>query len=564
VATTARQTNTVTGDRLRGIAPWLVLGVSWLLILTLTHPLSTGDTFQFVESIGARFRGRNYNFWDFGHLFWRPLASVMAWVARAITGSHDLRIIALRPMVVLNELAVLGSACFLLATLRRLHASRIAATAAAIAFLGTYGMMVFAQTGTAYMSGMLLLTVALYLTVIAATSERRLLLAAGAGVAVALAAAFWFNYVVTIPAIAVAAFLLGGKRDWRAAAVVVLAAGVTGCVAFIGTALAIGLRTPAEFWAWFERSSHGISGVSGIPRAALGFARSLLFVDEDGGVLRRFLHMDPYAPVTLLQAATTRVWLLGLVWLVGIASLVHLVRARRHFALLAVFAAAAIPVMLFAVSWQGGDATRWFPLYPFLILVVHAVLADGQRAHVVRIAMVTGLLIMAVNNIALLSTAAAERRRDQAMVRLMNMHELVREGDVLFCTHHQDDLVQVPNMYPLQPVLGDRDVRLFVLVELAAPQVERWQRVFARRVRTAWDAGNHVWVSKRLLAQRPEPEWEWIEGTDPRISWRGLVEFVAAFDVADIVGAPDGFVILKRTPANEALVARYFPGAEPS
>jgi hypothetical protein len=547
------------GRKFQPVPPWVFVSVVWMIIVAVTHPFSTGDTLLFVESVSARLRGYNYQFWDFGHLFWRPFTTVMARLARAVTGSNDPRVISLAPMVALNTVSALGSAIVLLAIMRRLHANRLLAVGVALAFLLTHGVLVYSQNGTSYMSGLLFLTLGLGFATAAADSERRLLVAGAAGVAAALSATLWFNYVITIPAIALAAAVFGRKRDYGAAVIVLVAAAVTGCVAFIGTALAIGLRTPAEFWEWFERSSHGIAGVSGVPRAALGFARSLLFVGEDGGVMRRFLSRDPHAPVTLLEFATTRIWLLGLLWLTGLIALAHLIRTRRHAAVTAVFVAAAIPVIAFAVMWQGGDVPRWFPLYPFLFLIVHAVLTDWQRGRVIRRALAAGLILMAVNNVILLSKIAAENRRDDALMRLSGVARLIADGDLLFCSHYQDDLAQIPNMFPLEPLVAGRSPTLHVLVELAAPQVERWQQVFARRVNRAWEDGNRVWLSKRLLSPVPQPDWEWIEGTDPRITWRAFFDFFSAFDTVDPAGDVDGFVRLDRTPANIAIITQHLP-----
>jgi len=557
---TAAAVNSVRA-RSRVPAPWLIVGLSWLLIVFVTHPNSTSDTLLFVESVSARFRGLDYHFWDFGHLFWRAIATFVARIVRTLTGSSDLRVIALGPMIVMSIAGAAGSAILLAATLQRLQASRVWATAAAVAFLLTHGMIVHAQNGTSYMPGMFFLALGLHLAVVATTSERRIPLAALAGAAAALAATLWFSYVIVIPAVAVAAVVLGKRRDYGAGAAVLLAAAATGLVTFMGTGLALGMRSPAEFLEWVSRASHGIEGVSGAPRAALGFARSLLFVGEDGGVMRRFLSRDPYAPVSLLDLARTRIWLLGLIWLVGLAGLVQLLRSRAHHALLAVFASAALPTVAFAVLWQGGDATRWFTLYPFLFLVVHAMLTVEGRGRVLRRVTLAGLAFMALNNLILLSTVAAERRRDDALVRIAGMGEMLRDGDLLFCTHYQDDLAQVPNMFPLEPLHEGRTPTVHILVELAAPQVPRWRAVFARRARQAWETGHQVWFSKRMLSPVPRAEWEWIEGTDPRIQWRDFFEFFSQFEVTDPAGITDGFVRLERTAANEARLLELFPGS---
>jgi hypothetical protein len=190
---------------------------------------------------------------------------------------------------------------------------------------------------------------------------------------------------------------------------------------------------------------------------------------------------------------------------------------------------------------------------------VYAVLTGSQRGRVIRRALAAGLILMAVNNVILLSKIAAENRRDDALMRLSGVAPLIADGDLVFCSHYQDDLAQIPNMFPLEPLVAGRSPTLHVLVELAAPQVERWQQVFARRVNRAWEAGNQVWLSKRLLSPVPQPDWEWIEGTDPRITWRAFFDFFTAFETVDPAGDVDGFVRLDRTPANIAIITQHLP-----
>ncbi|MGH7502306.1 MAG: hypothetical protein ACREL7_11170 [Longimicrobiales bacterium] len=544
------------------IGPWAVVATAWVAAVLLTHPVTTGDTADYVGSIASRLNGTDYNFWDFGHLLWRPIGAVLATVIRAVTGSSDLRTIALQPLVLMNIVTSLGSAFFLLATMRHLSLAGRWAIPLAIAFLLTQGVLDYGQSGTAYVPGLFFLSMGLYFAVRGATSERWLLPCVGAGVSGALAAALWLPYLFVIPALGVAAGWLGTGRGSQPLLAVALGATVTGAAVFAGIALAIGVRTPAEFLAVLSAASHGISGISGAPRAALGFGRSLLFVGDDGAIMRRYLEGDPYAPVSLARAAATRIWLIGLIWLVGALVLFQLARARQHRALLAVFAVAAIPIAIWAVAWQGGDIERYMPLYPFLFLLFAALLGMHAGARRTRIVLLVGLAFMAVNNVTGLSAIEAGSRRDAVAHRLEGLHGQVKDGDLLMVSHIQDDVLRLSNAFPLDPLVEDLAPRIGYLVQFGAPQVDTWRESFAARVQIVWEGGAQVWIASRLLEARPLPEWNWIEGSDPRVSWTDFPAFFSSFEFARS-GGGDTFLLLEPTPANRSRIAALASSAPP-
>jgi hypothetical protein len=538
----------------RRLPHWLVPVLVWPVALLVTHPVTTGDTEDYIASVLARLQGIDYNFWEFGHLLWRPLAAALTRASHALTGSTDPRIIALQPIVLLNHLSGLGAALCLYAIMRTLRPSSRAAAPLAVAFLLTQSVLDYAQTGTAYIPGLFLLTAALWLAISAART-RHLWKALAAGGLGALAAAFWFPYALLIPALAVAAALPGNGTHWRPAVLILLSAAAAGTALFLGTAFLIGIRTPAQFIEWVEHASHGIAARSGLSRAALGFGRSLLFIGEDGAIMRRFLVGDPFAPVSTAQLIGTRIWLLGAVWLLGFAVIWHVTRSRA-FTLLAVFGTAALPVFAFALLWQGGDMERYLPLYPFLFLIIHELFTNGdfRYTRALRVAVAAALVFMAANNVIGLSLPAAEARRAGVKHRLEQLVGRARNEDVLVCSHLQDDLVAVRNSFPFEPVLDDVDLRIVVLILVGQAQVDTWREYFATQVRDTWKKDRHVWISSRLLTQPPRPEWSWIEGSDPRISWRDFPEFFSAFQLGPLPPY-DGFVLLERTPANEALIA---------
>ena len=70
-----------------------------------------------------------------------------------------------------------------------------------------------------------------------------------------------------------------------------------------------------------------------------------------------------------------------------------------------------------------------------------------------------------------------------------------------------------------------------------------------------------MWIRKRVLAARPRPEWNWVEGADPRLSWAGIHTFFSRLDVGQSIGDDDGFALLLSSPNNRALFIRLLDGS---
>lgn len=65
-----------------------------------------------------------------------------------------------------------------------------------------------------------------------------------------------------------------------------------------------------------------------------------------------------------------------------------------------------------------------------------------------------------------------------------------------------------------------------------------------------------MWVSERLLAEAPFPEWGWVEGDDRAIRWAQVPEFCRKFQYDKKLGNSDGFVRLAPTQTNRAVLER--------
>jgi hypothetical protein len=95
---------------------------------------------------------------------------------------------------------------------------------------------------------------------------------------------------------------------------------------------------------------------------------------------------------------------------------------------------------------------------------------------------------------------------------------------------------------------------LYVSDEIV-PGKATWQQRFAKRALATWQGNGEIWISKRLIAERPAPDWEWVEGNNPLIKWQDIKAFFRQFPYDGSLDGQDGFIRLARVPSTEALLS---------
>lgn len=571
MSTTFRPLTTGTAPSSRWWHPWLATPgpavAVYLLAVLATDPHFMADTTRYAEQLTT---GSAERIWEFGHLLWRPLGWVLLQLFGPLTATFvgtSPQANAILALVGVSLFAGLVSVVALHGLLRRVSDNLLVVNLVVLAFIFTNGFLNYAQSGASYVAGLALLLVGVYL--LNRGGQQRPpspLEAILAGVSLAGAVGFWFLYVFALPAaLASPLFLWGRARtSWRAVlyAGSTVAAG-TALLYAAAASLALGITSLPEFVDWMG-ADRRMGTLRGLPRAVFGFAKSFADMGRDGTLYKRFLVDDPYNPVPLGDLLRFSLWKLALFYAAMAALVVQLARSplgRRALALLAVWGA---PVIGFAVFWQGGDIERYLPLYPMLFLG----LAIGGRAPFPWRALVAAPLaffvVAAATNVNVMALPSLHERQEHDVARVRQVLPLLEEDSRLFTITQRDDLFRFGHDFPFHPLNRDGGLALWYVVDIGHYYAPQWRSLFAERARAVWDEGGEVWVTTRLLATRPQPGWDWVEGGDPRVSWQDLHAFFAALDWGGRAGGEDGFVHLPRSRGNEELLNRLARERSPS
>jgi hypothetical protein len=543
----------------RWVMPALALSV-YVVVLLLTRTLDQGDTSVYADSLVGHLRGRRATMWEFGHAIWRPLAYALFAVVHSDPARSTRGVLYGEAVRILTGLSVAGGAIAVVALqswLRRIGVARGAAFGATAAFTATSAFIGYAQTGSSYIPALAMVLAGLRaLADDDAATDRRTIV--GAAVAFACAVLFWLPMVLAVPASAASMLILRGDslRRRRVALAVCVISGLITVAVYVAIVALAGVRSVADFSTWMQSATHDIRGIGGVQRAIVGFARSLVNMGRLGLVAKRYLIGDPFNPATMSD-----VWRAGLARLVllyavlGVMMLVLAQRARTLRALW-LFAATAVPVVGFALAWQGGDLERYLALFPATFLLVALALMRLTGHARVTAATAVALALVALN---VPSISRARARADCALLsaRLASVPRRDGAPTVILTPHELDEIATYRNRCPSADLLKTRTPPMaFGLVMANNARAGAWRDTLAARADRAWSRGGRVWISRRAFVAAPLPGWKWAEGDDPRLRWKDFPAFFGQLDVGPPVGGEDGFVELLPTGRTRAAIAR--------
>ncbi len=504
--------------------------------------------------------------WEFGHLLWRPLGlglwSVFhGWMSGWYGGSTVTEITA--GLFAVNFVAGLALTLLAYAISRRLGLGEWASLTVTTAILLCSAVLNYVHSGTAYIPGLALHLAGLWLLLKSIEARRHpALYAILAGVALALAFCFWFVYVLAIPAALAAGWFaasngvsIPGREKARLLAITIATVAATGGLLILSGALICRISSASALVEWIVSSGHGMQQERRLIRFPSGLTRSFLYLSDEGLMLKRFVFGDPYAPVKWKDLLFTGVWKVATVFTGFAALAVGLARRREGRPALAVLACGVLATAGFAVLlFETSQAERYLPLYASLIVGVCGIIRLGAHARTSRAILGLILIVIAVVNLKAyawdlrkLTNLAADR------VRLIRQYA-GGSADVVFVLSHRDP---VSIHYQRAPLAAENRLSKLPIYDLIVPGnkvVLTWQADAACRVLQAWRAGGNAWLSERVLAARPAPDWGWSEYDDRHVRWVDVYGFFAPMDVDTKVGGQDGFRPLARTEKNQTLL----------
>lgn len=538
--------------------PYAFVSGIYIFATLLTRPFSQGDAPDYVDSIMTHINGGYYQFWDFGHLLWRPFG----WLLFHFSGPFFGRFIGANQraeitlgLIVVSWLAGLVCALLLLALLRLYCACAWIPELVVAAFIFSSAELNYSQTGCSYVSGLCLLTLALYLIAREALHPIDSVGAiVAAGLALAGSVSLWFLYVLAVPGAILLAFASDAPYEFRfrRSISVLLFFGFGVALTYIAVLVHLQLSSVSRIIAWVSASSHGI-GMGGLARAIFGWPRSMMDMGDVGPFVKRYLVHDPFNPISFLDLF--QLWpklaMVGVFYLSLLGIAIHRRRLSDRPRMLLVSLAAMLPVLGFAIHWNGAALERFFPLCPFFFLALCMLLTDPKAIGWTKWMGWTFVVCVILTNAVSLRSAVALRSQTQSESRIQSLVPHLKSQSVIIVAQNLDDLVAYSRNFPFSAINRAGTLNLYVLVTPGNSDVPIWKENFASHALLAWKAGGDVWISNRVFRAKPQAEWKWVQGDDGRIFWPDFAAFFSRFQFGQGVGGGDGFTLLVHSAENQ-------------
>jgi len=537
---------------------WPILAYAFATLATRAYFL--GDTIDYADSVASRISGRDYYFWEFGHLLWRPVGFLTLRLSQPLVAyvvGDNLRTQATLVLVLLSWFSGILSVWSLHALLRQTCRKSWLPLAMTISFMVALSFLNYFHSGTPYVPGLSMTLLALCILNTGRNGEVLPSRAVLGGLVLAAGICLWFPYVVISPAVVLSPGFVHGLNRPRLLSSVktLILAGFFTLAAYLPVAWHIGAHSPAQFESWMRVTSGDPGNPNkGITKAVFGFARAFVSMGNDGVLFKRYLLRDPLNPVTVFDLLKFSLWKLISFYLFLMAIVLALLTSAKGQYFLGLLFVAGFPTLAFAVYWQGGDPERYLALFPFVFWAAAVSLEISQRA-VLRWTIAGFLIVASFVNVIALSVTVIHRQQQQSASRVNELLPNLEGRSRIVTANWQDDLVNFSRTFPFDPINRRKDLLIQSVISPGASGVERWRESFTNSALSTIRDGGQVWLSTRLWSPRPRPEWNWVEGDDPRVSWTDLYGFFSRLDVGQPIGGDDGFVLLLSSDGNKQILA---------
>lgn len=555
--------------------PYGAVTILFVIVILFTGPHSYSDTNMYAAEIQSAGSVSNPHLWDFGHLLWRPAGwlahrATVGWIEPHIGNSY---FAVFPPLIAVNLVAGLASVLLAFVVAQNASGRTGVAFAVSTGLLVSSAFLNMTHTGTAYVPGLALQLAGMAVIVYAVRSNR---LGWGAawltGALLAASCAVWVAYVLSLPAAGLIAFVWerdslslkseeGRQRLVFLARLTVATFVIAAMVFGLGAAVA-GVGSIADARGWASDAGHGYAQTRNWMRIGAGIPRALLDLGNDGMTIKRYLFGDPYAHTTLVDVVRASLWKIALVYAVLGLTVWGLAASAGGRRLLLPLGASAAAVLAFSLAYEAGSAERYLPLYPILMLVAAYLCRDFSWRRPTRGALAVLLVAMLGVNLPHYALATARQQFEGDIRRIETAREMLRPGSRVVLLSFRDGIHDFYHRFPFHPLALEDQLPVYYLTDPMEARADLWPQRVAQAVLRTWAQDGDLWVSRRLFADAPLPEWGWVEKDNPDLIWRDVADFFQALPTDKEIGGADGFLRLLGDEHSATLLTAIAAGPE--
>jgi hypothetical protein len=235
---------------------------------------------------------------------------------------------------------------------------------------------------------------------------------------------------------------------------------------------------------------------------------------------------------------------------------IGLIRSSNDRRILAFLIVNAVPVIIFAISFDGGAIERYLPLYPAIFVALSACLSSERAWALAKYVALAFVAALTVTNVMAMAKPRLDRQQEMTANRISKVLPRLKPNSRILAVTWQDELVNFSRSFPFHSLNRAGNLRIGALVTPGTTQAAEWSQGFARQALETWSRGGEMWVSRRVMSPRPKAEWNWAEGDEKRVSWTDFYKFFTQLELGETVGGEDGFILIPPSEKNRQLLGQ--------
>jgi hypothetical protein len=165
------------------------------------------------------------------------------------------------------------------------------------------------------------------------------------------------------------------------------------------------------------------------------------------------------------------------------------------------------------------------------------------------------------SSVGAMSRWTLQRKQETVAARIGDLQPLLKANSRVITINQQDEIYEFNQNFPFHPLNRAGHLATDLVVDPMTTQVLRWRPTFAAKTLSLWEQGGDVWLTRRVLSSRPESDWAWVEGDDPRVSWSDIHNFFSQVEMEKSIGGNDGFMLVSPSQKNKEFLRRVVQDA---
>lgn len=534
---------------------WIIPISIFVVLCFFTEGRYWADSHYYVEDVLNSLQGKQVVLLESSHLLWRPMFVVVSYVLHflfGVTYSYQNIVLAMYFTCLIS-----GVICVYLvyciakkvfqATSVTLPVFASSMFACSVTFLN------YSQTATSYVFALSLFLLSVLISYPVDDRSVSWISMFFIALSLSISAAMWLPFIVCIPIVATMPMMVRGfsGKDFKFFVLIGVLCSSLLVVLFVGASYLNGCRDIDSVLRWFVSGGSG-KGHPGILKAVFGIVNSFVEMGDFGKVVKKIIIDGVFTKRSMLEVLSWQMLVFALFYVVlfGAIFVIYFSKSKKVSVFL------LISVIIFnlpvAIMFDAGSSERYLVIAPFFFLCVTDVLFSDNKRFAYSFMRCVIFLFLATCFYSSMQTLNAKQLHKEELLtleRLRDVSRYINKNDTIFVANYADPVFDIAKGMMTSPYRIYSNLPVSPITGVAIPKGASFKNILKIKIDKALLKGGNIYVSKRLLSDKPKQGWGWVDGDSISGSWSDVASIFKQYDYcSDTID--DGFYFLKNSSSS--------------